>query len=79
MKKHNKMNVLARNKLNIIETLMSQALIDFDISHEEFKNIIDEKKKYEQIKESIKNTKSINEVDTKNTALNKDNNQVTEL
>ena len=79
MKKHNKINVLARNKLNIIETLMSQALIDFDISHEEFKKIIDEKKKYEQIKESMKNAKSINEVDTKNTALNKDNNQVTEL
>ena len=70
---------MARNKLNIIETLMSQALIDFDISHKEFKNIVDEKEKYEQIKESIKNTKSINEVDKKNTALNKENNQVTEL
>ena len=39
---------------------MSQVLIDFDISHEEFKKIIDDKKKYEQIKENIKNTKSIN-------------------
>ena len=38
---------------------MSQALIDFDISHEDFKKIIDEKEKYEQIKESIKNTKNI--------------------
>ena len=35
-KKHNKIVASARNKLNIIETLMSQALIDFDISHEEF-------------------------------------------
>ena len=49
-KKHNKIIVLARNKLNIIETLMSQTLIDFDISHEDFKKIIDEKEKYEQIK-----------------------------
>ena len=77
-KKHNKIIVLARNKLNIIETLMSQALIDFDISHEEFKKNINEKEKYEQIKENIKNAKSINEVDTENTALNKENNQVAE-
>ena len=42
---------------------MSQALIDFDINHKDFKKIIDEKEKYEQIKENIKNTKSINKVD----------------
>ena len=42
-KKHNKIIALARNKLNIIETLMSQALIDFDISHEEFVKITNEK------------------------------------
>ena len=35
-KKHNKIRVLARNKLNIIETLMSHALIDYDISHGDF-------------------------------------------
>ena len=45
-KKHNEIIVLTRNKLNIIEILMSQTLIDFDISHEEFKKIIDEKEKY---------------------------------
>ena len=39
-KKHNKIIALARNKLNIIETSISQALIDFDISHEEFSKII---------------------------------------
>ena len=39
-KKHNKIITLAKNKLNIIETLISQALIDFDISHEEFSKII---------------------------------------
>ena len=69
-KKHNKIIALARNKLNIIEALVSQALIDFDISHEEFKKIIDEREKYEQIKENIQNAKSINKVDTENTALN---------
>ena len=35
-KKHNKTIALARSKLNIIENLMSQALIDFEITHEEF-------------------------------------------
>ena len=35
-KKHNKIIALARNKLNIIENLISQALIDFEITHEEF-------------------------------------------
>ena len=44
-KKHNKIITLARNKLNIFETLISRALIDFDISHEEFSKIIYEKNK----------------------------------
>ena len=35
-KKHNKIIALARSKLNIIENLISQALIDFEITHEEF-------------------------------------------
>ena len=48
-KKHNKIMVLARNKLNIVETLLSSALSDFDISHKEFAKIIDEKVKYEEI------------------------------
>ena len=54
--------MLAKSKLNNIETLMSQALIDLDISHEEFKTIVNEKEKYEQIKESIRNTKGRNEL-----------------
>ena len=53
-KKHNKIMVLARDKLNIVETLLSSALSDFDISHEEFAKIIDENVKYEGIKEKIK-------------------------
>ena len=42
-KKHNKIITLGRNKLDIIETLISRALIDFDVSHEEFSKIIYEK------------------------------------
>ena len=59
---HNKIVMFAKRKLNSIETLMSQALIDLDISHEEFKTIANEKKKYEQIKESIRNIKSRDEL-----------------
>ena len=45
-KKHNKIIALARNKLNIIEKLISQAIIDFEITHEEFSKIIYEKNNY---------------------------------
>ena len=58
-KKHNRIAMLAKSKLNSVETLVSQALIDLDISHEEFKTIVNEKEKYEQMKESIRNIKSI--------------------
>ena len=69
-KKHNKIIALARSKLNIIETLISRALIDFDISHEEFSEIIYEKNNYEQMKDNIRNAKSIND-------LNKENDRIT--
>ena len=49
--------MLAKSKLNSIGTLMSQALIDLDISPEEFKTIVNEKEKYDQMKESIRNKK----------------------
>ena len=45
--------MLAKTKLNSIETLMYQALIDLDISHKEFKTIVNEKEKYEKLKESV--------------------------
>ena len=35
--------MLAKSKLSSIETLMSQALIDMDIRHEEFVTILKEK------------------------------------
>ena len=53
-KKHNKIIVLAKNKLNMIDTLLSNALDDSEISHEEFTNIINEASIYENIKENIK-------------------------
>ena len=52
--KHNKIIVLAKNKLNTIDTLLSSALNDSEISHEEFSNIITEANIYENIKENIK-------------------------
>ena len=42
-KKHNKIIALAKSKLNTIEILLSSALNDSRISHEEFTNIITEK------------------------------------
>ena len=54
-KKHYKILMLAKSKLNSIETLISQALIDMDISHEEFITILNEKDKYEMMKENLKN------------------------
>ena len=39
--------MLANSKLNSIKTLISQALIDMEISHEEFVAILKEKDKYE--------------------------------
>ena len=61
-KKHDKIIALARSKLNIIENLISQALIDFEITHEEFSKIIFEKNNYEQIIDNIKSVKSINDL-----------------
>ena len=53
-KKHNKIIALAKNKLNTIDTLLSSALNDSEISHEELSNIITEANIYENIKENIK-------------------------
>ena len=45
--------MLAKIKLNSTETLISQALVTMDISHEEFITILKEKDKYEKIKENL--------------------------
>ena len=69
-KKHNKIIVLAINKLNTIDTLLSSALNDSEISHEEFTNIINEENIYETIKENIKSmTEPIDDPPEKSTTL----------
>ena len=45
--------MLARSKLNSIESKISEALINNEISHEVFMTIINEEKKYQELKESI--------------------------
>ena len=47
--------MLAKSKLDSIETLVSQALIDTEISHEKFHAIIREKQKDERMKENERN------------------------
>ena len=49
-KKHNKIVMLARSKLNSIENKISKALTDNEISHEDFETIINEEKKYRELK-----------------------------
>ena len=46
--------MLARSKLNSIESKISEALINNEISHEDFMTILNEEKKYRELKESIK-------------------------
>ena len=50
---HDKTLMLARSKLNSIEALISQALIDMDISHEEFITILKEKDRYDMMKDNL--------------------------
>ena len=53
-KNHNKIVMLARTKLNSIESKISEALINSEIGHEDFMTIINEEKKYRELKESIR-------------------------
>ena len=53
-RKHDKILILAKSKLSNIEALISQALIDMEISHEKFIAIFKEKDKYEKMKENLK-------------------------
>ena len=46
--------MLARSKLNRIESKISEALINNEISHEDFITILNEEKKYRELKESIR-------------------------
>ena len=46
--------MLGKSKLNSIDILISQALIDMDISHEEFITILKEKDRYEMMKDNLR-------------------------
>ena len=47
--------MLAKSKLNSIDTLISQVLIDMDISHKEFITILKEKDRYKMMKDNLRN------------------------
>ena len=61
--------MLARSKLNSIESKMSEALINNEISHEDFMTTLDEEKKYRELKESIRVLNSQRSDDEKNYLL----------
>ena len=46
--------MLARSKLNIIESKIPKALMDNEIIHEDFETIINEKEKYRELEESVR-------------------------
>ena len=52
-KKHDKILMFAKSKLNRVETLISQAIIDMEITHEEFITILNEKDKYEKMRDNL--------------------------
>ena len=54
--------MLAKSKVNTIEALISQALIDMEISHEKFIAIFKEKDKYEKMKENVKSENEKQEI-----------------
>ena len=62
--------MLTKSKLNSIETLISQALIDLEISHKEFIKIVKEKEKYEKMKEHLRNINQKLEEKTENMRSN---------
>ena len=80
-KKHNNTFMLAKNKSQSIETLISQALIDLEITHEEFKTILNERDKYEEMQENIRNIKSNDRKDelSENNSYNRKNNKNTQI
>ena len=59
-KNHDKILTLAKSKLNSTENLVSQALFDMEISHEEFITISKKNDKYEKMKENVRNVNKKN-------------------
>ena len=57
-KKRNKIVALARSKWNSTESKISEALIDNEITCEDFMKIINEERNYQELKESIRTMNS---------------------
>ena len=57
--------MLAKSKLNNTEKWISKALIDLEISHEEYKSIINEEDNYRRIKQNIRMINSDDELNEK--------------
>ena len=55
LSQHDKILMLAKSKLDSTKNLVSQALIDMEISHKEFNAIVREKEKHERMKENVRN------------------------
>ena len=62
--------MLGKSELHSIETFLSQALIDMEISHQKFVTILKEKDKYEKIKENVRNLSEKLEEKQENMRLN---------
>ena len=59
-KNRNKLLYMGKNKLDCIEMLISHSIMDLNISHDEFKMIMNEKKDYDNRKNVI-NESELNE------------------
>ena len=57
-KKHNKIVLLAKTKLNTVEVLFFKALIDLNISHDEFVSVNNVLGEYNEMKKEIENPKT---------------------
>ena len=71
--------MLGKSKLSSIETLVSKALIEVEISHKEFITVLKEKDKYEKMKENVRNLSEKLEEKQENTRLNSVNLRKTSL
>ena len=60
--KHDKIVSLAKSRLNKIEILFSEALIDSNFGHEEYFLINIMLKEYNKVKEEIKNLNSLSKI-----------------
>ena len=70
--------MLAKSTLNGIESLISQALIDLENSHEEFVTILNENEKYEKMKENLRTMKTSEELTKEEGKKNYNNKTISE-